>query len=263
MKMTPADSGEQVSVRYSRGEAFMVSAGERGAILLEPVRYNGSSNKVLFRLAGYNRAGVPINFGTENVFIGLDDGRPLPIYDFDTMRNGFKRDAEQARMVALVEAAANSYAAYRTSKYDEAAGAREAAYAIDTYDMRLHSIAENLAYKVRTAKHVVLQTTTIDPASYWAGFIIADEPELAPGEVRRMTVRVQFAGETHSFSLFLAPQGTPTPPQISLPAVTRHDGVELLHGTPQTWLWDVPLPAKTRVSCYDSRSVRYCPGGSH
>jgi len=82
--------------------------------------------------------------------------------------------------------------------------------------------------------------------------IIADQPPLAPGEVRQMAAAVTFAGEIHRFNLFLAPEGTPTPPQVSLPAVTRADGERMLYDTPQTWLWDVPRPPPTalrKASC--------------
>jgi hypothetical protein len=202
MKMTPAASGDGVGVRFSRGEAFMVSAGENGAIMLVPVRYNQDSGKALFIIAGYNRSSVPINFGTENVSIALDTGASMPIYDFDTMRHNYKAQAEGERLMATVEVAADAYAAYRVSRHDRRRGLALMENAAGAYDDRLHSIADNLANRVGEAKGAVLQTTTIDPKSYWAGWIIADQPPLAPGEVRQMIATVSFAGERHTFRLF-------------------------------------------------------------
>jgi hypothetical protein len=240
MKMTPAASAG-VGVRFSRGEALMVSAGELGAIAIKPIRYNADTGRVLFVVAGYNHSGEPINFGTENVSISLDNGASMPVYDFDALRHGYREDADRARMFAYVEAAANAYGAYRVSRHNPQEGRYLMERASEQYEERLYSIGDNLGRQVEAAK-AVLQTTTIDPGTYWAGWIVADQPTLAVGEVRKMNVSVTFAGETHRFSLFLAPEGTPTPPQVSLPAVTRVSGEALLHHTAPTWLWDKPPP---------------------
>lgn len=256
MKMTPAPSGD-VGVRYSRGESFMLSAGERGAILLAPVRYNGSSEKVLFVLAGYNHADLPINFGTENAELTLDNGVELPVHNFDGMRHGYKLDADRQRLVAAVEASINVFLASQEVEPDlYKAGMLDAAR---LYEDRTRSIAQNLMRRARTAAATVLQTTTIDPGAYWAGWIIADQPSLSAGEVRRITARVEFAGETHTFNLYLSPEGTSTPPHVGLPAVTQADGERSLHKTRRTWLWDVDQPTNNPARrCYETRTVRYC-----
>lgn len=65
-----------VGVRFSRGNAAMVSNGPAGAVMLLPVRYNATS-KMFFALAAFNTSGQPINFGTEDVRIFLEDGTTL------------------------------------------------------------------------------------------------------------------------------------------------------------------------------------------
>lgn len=239
MKMTPADSGP-VGVRYSQGEAFMLSGGRRGAVMLVPLRYNGSNGQTFFRVAAFNRAGAPINFGPENVSIRLDTGAGMPVYDFDHLRHNAKAGAEAARRSAAFDRVFSEFHALAVSR-DNPYRARQISYqSANEYDYRMHSIADNLRREVGRVKSAVLQTTTIDPGTYWHGGIIADQPILAPGEVRTMTATVQFAGELHRFNLFLASEGTPTPPQISLPAVTQADGQTTLHGTDATWLWNMP-----------------------
>ena len=250
MKMAPAAS-PGVGVRFAQGQAVMISAGDGGAIAIRPLRYNGDSGKVLFVVAGYNRSGAPINFGPENLSISLDDGSALPIYDFDSLRHGARVQADQQRAMATLEAAIGAYAAYNVGRHHPADGRALLRNVAATYDDQLYSIGDNLVRHVNAAQ-AVLQTTTIDPRTYWAGGIIADQPELAQGEVRRMTVAVTFAGETHRFALFLAPEGTPTPPQVSLPAVTRADGETMLYGTPPTWLWNAPpVSARPTETVYE------------
>ena len=244
MKMTPAASAG-VGVRFGQGEAVMISAGERGAIAIRPLRYNGDSQKVLFVVAGYNQSGAPVNFGPENLSINLDTGPALPIHDFDTLRHDTRVEADQERTVAMLEAAMGTYVAYRVGRHHPERGRALIQDVADSYDDQLHSIGDNLVRRINAAR-AVLQTTTIDPHTYWAGGIVADQPPLAPGEVRRMSVAVTFAGETHSFNLFLAPEGVATPPQVSLPAVTRADGESMLYATPPTWLWNAPPPAPPR-----------------
>ncbi|PSJ19787.1 hypothetical protein CVH10_21020, partial [Halomonas sp. ND22Bw] len=65
-----------VGVRFSRGNAAMVSNGPSGSVMLLPVRYNAGS-KLYFALAAFNTSGRPINLGTEDVRVYLDDGRPV------------------------------------------------------------------------------------------------------------------------------------------------------------------------------------------
>ena len=146
--------------------------------------------------------------------------------------------------MAVAEAALESYAAYQVGRRHHAEGRALLEDAAERYDDRMDSIGETLIAQLDAA-HMVLQTTTIDPAATWSGAIVADQPPLADSEVRQATVSVSFAGETHRFNLFLAPEGVSTPPQVSLPAVSRRDSEVAISGTPRTWLWDQPSPAAT------------------
>ena len=240
MKMTPAASSG-VGVRFAQGEAVMVSAGQRGAIALLPVRYDDNEQKLLFLVEGYNRSGQPINFGPENFAVSLDTGAALAVHDFDGLRHEARVDAANARMLATVEAAAGTLAAYEVGRKHPARGRALMQDVADDYETQSASIGDTLVRRI-VGLRSVLQTTTIDPQRMWGGWIVADRPALTGGEVRRMQVMVSFAGETHRFALFLAPEGVATPPQVSLPAVTRADGEVLLYGPENTWLMTPPPP---------------------
>jgi hypothetical protein len=246
MTMVPAASGGAVGVRFSQGEAAMVSGGERGAVMLEPLRFNGSSQRLAFKLAAFNRSGAPVNFGAENVTIELDDGSAVPVHNFDMLRDGAKAEARGEAMAALVAAGIDIAHAYRERRSDPARSREMARDAIDTYDYRLHSIAENLTYSIATMGRYVLQTTTIDPKTYWGGAIIADQPVLSESHAERARVTVDLAGEAHHFILYLAQEGAPVPHEVNLPAVWRGD-MQALQATPATWLYDAPPAPPVQV----------------
>ena len=108
-RMIPtADHG--VGVRFSRGNAAMVSNGASGSIMLLPVRYNAES-KLYFAIAAFNTSGRPINIGTEDVRVYLDDGTPVRIQDFNYLRQESKRAAERAMAAAWISAGIEGYLA--------------------------------------------------------------------------------------------------------------------------------------------------------
>ncbi len=217
---------------------------------LLPARYSGNSGRTLFALSGYNNSLEPINFGPDDVSMTLDDGTPLPVFDFDHIRHGDKLRAERQRVLATIALGAELYAA-SGGRHNARRGSNSEAdrAALLAYDERLHSIAETLAYRTRQARQV-LETTTLDPGTSWSGWVVGPEPSLAEGQTRRVDVVVRLAGETHRFSLLLAAEGTPLPAQADLPAAPRRDAELALYGTPSTWLWNLP---STSISLPDTR----------
>lgn len=239
MTMVPAQSGADVGVRFSRGEALMVSGGDRGAVMIAPVRYNGASKRLMFRVAAFNRSGEPVNFGAENVTIEMDNGTFLPVHNFDMLRSGAKAQARQQQMAALIEAGIGIYAASQVNNDNPYVAGRMAEATAAVYDYRMYSIAANLAYTMGTMGRYVLQTSTIDPRTYWGGAILADQPDLPKAEAQRVRVSVNLAGEMHYFHLSLTQEGAPVQHVVNLPALWRRD-MEAYRDTPQTWLYDEP-----------------------
>ena len=244
VKLLPADSGDAVSVRFAQGDALMLSAGRNGAIALLPRRYDGGGGRMLFRIGGYNRSGLPVNFGPDDITVTLDDGAPLQVYDFDSLRHSLKLDNEDLWLrwwdktigFALVEGQGDRREAWR---------ARRSVSAFSDTDFRLHAIVDNLSEATRAAE-TVLQTTTIDPQTYWSGWVVAAEPPLAPGQVHNAQVSVRFAGDVYQFHLTLAREGTIVRPEHSLRATPRSDVSPGLDRS-QTWLWDVPPGGVTNI----------------
>ncbi|MGN6062824.1 hypothetical protein [Brevundimonas diminuta] len=102
VRMIPtADHG--VGVRFSRGNALMVSNGPSGAIMLLPVRYN-DTQKFYFSVAAFNTSGYPINIGSEDIRLYLD-GQPYGVQGFDYLRHTARTTAQREMNLAWADAA--------------------------------------------------------------------------------------------------------------------------------------------------------------
>lgn len=238
-----ADNG--VAVRFSQGDAAMVSTGRRGAVMLLPVRYN-ATDKLFFVLAGFNLSSRPINFGTEDVRIRFDNGPDLPVQDFDYLRGEAKARAQHEVLNASVQAAIDGALAYEKHK-----GADRLYFAAwkasGELSASMDEIERRLIDEVAATGRIVLQTTTIDPATVHAGAIISQQVDIPPGTVRDIVVGVHFGGETHTFRISMAASGTPTPVPEDIPAVPRYDMQRMLQA-PETWHWNEPTPPATDAS---------------
>ncbi|MEI9966051.1 MAG: hypothetical protein WDM92_16800 [Caulobacteraceae bacterium] len=233
--MAPADNGE-VAVRYALGNAAMVSDGERGAVMLLPVRYDaGRKMKVL--VFAFNKSSEPVNFGTEDVRIQLDDGDYIPVQDFDYLQVEAKRRAQAELVSAVVQAGVESAFAAYVSRRDPYQGRVLYRRAADQFYDNEQSIQAELASAVAMYARTVLQTTTVDPRHAFGGGVFAERLPVAPGTRRAIQVDVRFAGEPHRFLIRLAPEGTPLPIEPNSPAVDR-GSMEHMLKTPRTWLWD-------------------------
>jgi hypothetical protein len=234
-----ADHG--VGVRFSRGNAAMVSNGPSGAVMLLPVRYN-AANRLYFAVAAFNTSGRPINLGTEDVRVYLDDGRPLRIQDFNYLRQEAKRDAERAMAAAWVGAGIEGYLAYQ-----QAAGhpyRTELAFRRASGELMMSSTAIDLQLRraISERGRLVLQTTTVDPGRTTAGFIFADQVVTPSGGARSIIVHVNFGGAPHRFHIVLAASDSAVEVATNIPAVPAQT-MQGLQRTPETWRWtDGPPP---------------------
>lgn len=234
MKMVPADRDDSVGVRFDRGEAFMVSPGNRGIVALVPTRYNQGTGQLVFAISAFNNYDDAANFGAEDVSIQLDDGSPVAVHDFDRQRHDAKERANTERTVAIISAAAEVWIASRESHRHPNIARSMYRNAVDGLRDDMDGIEIELASALQRMTGL-LQTTTIDPGSEWGGLIEADQPTLAPGQVRTVNVTVHFIGENHTFKLLIAPEGTPTPVR-DLPPISKHGAIRL-ETTEHTWLW--------------------------
>lgn len=234
-----------VGVRFSRGNAAMVSNGPAGAVMLLPVRYNATS-KMFFAVAAFNTSNAPLNFGVENVRILLEDGTPLYVQDFNYLRHQERIKAQRDINAAWIDASIEGYLAYldtdglpdrhrRQIAYRTAAGS----YAVDTA-----TIENRLRRAMSAWGRNVLQTTTIDSGATFGGYVFADQLLIPEGTRRRIVVEVNFGGAPHRFTLNLVPSGTDFPVPTGIPAVPGRT-MQAMQRTPETWHWtDGPPPSK-------------------
>lgn len=224
-----------VGVRFSRGNAAMVSYGPSGSIMLLPVRYNASS-KLYFALAAFNTSGRPINIGTEDVRVYLDDGTPLRIQDFHYLRQESRREAERAMAAAWVSAGIEGYLAYQNANDHP----RRTEIAFRRASGELFLSTDAIEFELRRAiterGRLVLQTTTVDPGTGTGGFIFADQALIPGGGARAILVDVNFGGSPHRFTIALASSESPAEVPTNIPAVPAQR-MQAMQQTPETYHW--------------------------
>lgn len=239
-RMIPtADNG--VGVRFSRGNAVMVSNGPAGSIMLLPVRYN-SDSKLFFAVAAFNTSSQPINIGTEDVRIYVDGGAPVRVQDFNHLRQESKREAERAMNAAWISAGIEGYLAYQNSRDHPRRTEIALRRASGEFYLSSALIERGLRQAISDWGRRVLQTTTVDPGTATAGFIYADQLLIPAGDVRTMLVNVNFGGSPHQFTINLASSDSSFEVPTNIPAVPAHK-TQAMQRTPETYQWtDGPPP---------------------
>lgn len=227
-----------VGVRFSRGNAAMISSGRNGSVMLLPVRYN-SSNRLYFSVSALNRSGVPINFGTEDVSLWVDGQTRVRVQDFNILRQQMRWQAQREMDSAWVDAALDGYLAYENAKYhpnrsqiayQTAAGSFAFSHAV--IEGRLHRSITDMGRRV-------LQTSTIDPGYAHAGWVYADQLAVPDYEVRKLTIAVNLGGEEHLFGIDLAASQNEVGVARNIPAVPRIDFARVA-GAAETYNWTDP-----------------------
>ena len=240
-RMIPtADYG--VGVRFSRGNAAMVSNGPSGSIMLLPVRYN-SSSKLFFVIAAFNTSGQPINVGTEDVRIYLDDGKALRVQDFNYLRQESKREAERAMAAAWISAGIEGYLAYQGAEGDPRRTEIAFRRASGEFYLSSQTIERGLRHAISAWGRRVLQTTTVDSGTATAGFIYADQLLIPDASARAILVDVNFGGTPHRFTINLASSSSLDEVPTNIPAVPAQR-MQGLQRTAETYHWtDGPPPS--------------------
>lgn len=235
-RMVPT-AEHNVGVRFSRGNAAMVSNGPAGSVMLLPVRYN-STSKMFFAVAAFNTSGQPINFGTENVRIQLDDGSQIRVQDFNHLRHQERVIAQKDLNAAWINAGVEGYLAYLNTAGLPDHSRRQIAYRTmaGSYAFDSATIDSRLRRAMATWGRSVLQTSTIDPGATFGGYIFADQLQVPEGTSRQIVVDVSFAGAPHRFTLNLVPSGTDFAVPLGIPAVPGQS-LQAMQRTPETWHW--------------------------
>lgn len=233
-----------VGVRFSRGNAAMISNGQNGSVMVVPVRYN-SSNRLYFSVSALNRSGRPINFGTEDVSLWVDGQTRVRVQDFNILRQQARWQAQREMDAAWMSAAMDGYLAYANARYSSnraqvayrtASGSY--AFSQDVIEGRLHNSISRLG-------RTVLQTSTIDPGTAHSGWVYADQLLVPEQVIRRLTIAVNLGGEDHLFGIDLASSENEIGVSPGIPAVPRVDFARVAGAQP-TYNWSDPQPPAPR-----------------
>jgi hypothetical protein len=235
--ITPAE-GSSSAVRFSKGNALIMSEGQAGTVWLLPVRYY-TGDKIYFEVVAFNKTNEPVNFGAEDVQMKADDGTPMVVQDFDYLQHQARQRAEAELAVAVVAEGLNDWHAARVARRDPYAASIIYRQGANAYFASTQAINAQLEDAVLAYADQTLQTTTVDPFTTHGGVVYTQQIDVQPGSVRAVVANVRFAGEDHLFRLRIASEGTPAPVQAGLPAVTRERVEKVEHACP-TWLWDRP-----------------------
>lgn len=233
-----ADHG--VGVRFSRGNAAMVSNGPSGSIMLLPVRYNAES-KLYFALAAFNTSGQPVNLGTEDVRVYLDDGGPIRIQDFNYLRQESKRAAERAMAAAWISAGIEGYLAFQRAENHPRRTEIAFRRASGEFYLSTAMIEHGLRRAIAERGRLVLQTTTVDPGTATAGFIFADQIPIPTQSTRAIMVDVNFGGAPHRFTIGLASSDSAAEVPTNIPAVPA-PRMQAMQRTSETYHWTDGAP---------------------
>lgn len=243
-RMLPTgDNG--VHVRFSRGNAAMMSHGQSSSVMVLPVRYN-SSNRLYFAVSALNRSGQPINFGTEDVTIWVDGQSRVRVQDFNILRQQARWSAQREMDAAWMNAALDGYLAYANAGYS--ANRSQIAYrtAAGSFAYSQGAIEGRLHNSIALLGRVVLQTSTIDPGTTHSGWVYADQLVVPEQEVRQLTIAVHVGGEDHLFGIDLASSENEVGLARGIPAVPRGDFARVA-GAQSTYNWTDPQPPAPRT----------------
>jgi len=224
-----------VGVRFSAGNAAMVSNGPAGSVMLLPVRYN-ASRKLYFVVAAFNASGDPINFGAEDVQIRLDNGQAIRMQDFNYLRQEAKHAAQQEMAAAWVSAGIEAFVGYREARGNPQRQQVAIHRASQSFARSSMTIEQRLMRTIAERGRLALQTTTIDPGAFSGGFIFADQLAIPEGMIRQIAVEVNFGGAAHLFTIALAPSGTEASVPTGIPAVPAQT-MQALQRIPESWRW--------------------------
>ena len=175
VRMIPtADHG--VGVRFSRGNALMVSNGPSSAIMLLPVRYN-DTQKFFFSIAAFNTSSYPINIGSEGVRLYLD-GQLYRVQDFDYLRHTARMSARRETNLAWADAAVDYFLTLQ--EIEDHPRRHDIAYRSASRQLQASHdhIQRRLRQTIATLGRTMLETTTIDPGTAHGGAILAEQMEV-------------------------------------------------------------------------------------
>lgn len=216
-------------VRYVKGVPTLDLQQQRGAVQLRSMGFY--NNRPVYAVAFYNAGPEPVNIGLEDIHVSKD-GTPLRVFSVQELERQAKQKAWWTQFgMALAGGLSAGLAASQTNYYHSTITGPYGSYSIHSSypslagQLRANAIQADTAYGIAAIQYQldqtieivnnhVVQRTTVDPGSSYAGLIVLDKLKTGkpPFEIR---VDVDWNGERYPFAYLMQKPGGAVPERYS------------------------------------------------
>jgi len=212
------------TVRYYKGKPTLDLHQRFGSVQVSP--FTIDKGALVFTVAVFNRSGAPVNVGIENVSAAID-GAP---YKVMTVEELIKKAQDKARWQRIGLAFLGGLAAYSASQPTTYHGIYATPYGTSSFygsvsnpyaaynsmvigaqtGLAMSAVQDQLDRTTDALGDNVMQLTTIDPGSSYAGKVVL--AKLRDTQLpKRVRLAVSLNGETYPFEFQVVKMGTAAP----------------------------------------------------
>ena len=211
--------------RYVKGVPTLDLQQQRGAVQLRSFGFY--NNRPVFALAFYNAGPEPVNIGLEDIHV-TKDGEALRVFSVQELERQAKQKAWWTQFgMALLGSVSAGVAASQRNYYHSTITGPYGSYSIHSSypslagQLRANAIQADTAYGMAAIQYQldqtiaimnnhVVQRTTVDPGSSYAGLVVLDKLKTGnpPFELR---MEVDWNGERYPFAYVMQKPGRPVP----------------------------------------------------
>ena len=212
-------------VRYLKGVPTIDLQQQRGAVQLRSLGFY--NNRPMYAIAFYNAGPEPVNIGLEDIHASKD-GEPLRVFSVQELERQAKQKAWWTQFgMALIGGIGAGVAASQRDHYRSTIAGPYGTYSVHADypslagQLQANAISMNTAYGIAAVQYQldqtiaimnnhVVQRTTVDPGSSYAGLIVLDKLKTGkpPFEIR---IDVDWYGERYPFGYLMQKPGQPVP----------------------------------------------------
>jgi hypothetical protein len=211
--------------RYVKGVPTLDLQQQRGAVQLRSFGFY--NNRPVFALAFYNAGAEPVNIGLEDIHV-TKDGESLRVFSVQELERQAKQKAWWTQFgMAMLGGISAGLAASQRNYYHSTITGPYGSYSIHSSypslagQLRANAIQADTAYGMAAIQYQldqtiaimnnhVVQRTTVDPGSSYAGLVVLDKLKTGkpPFELR---IDVDWNGERYPFAYMMQKPGQPVP----------------------------------------------------
>lgn len=236
---TPASAGKPFDIhgliignegaRYVKGVPTIDLQQQRGAIELRSLGFY--NNRPVFAIAFYNAGPDPVNIGLDDIH-ATSNGMPLAIFPVEELERQAKHKAWWTQFgLALLGGVSAGLAASSRDTYHSTITGPYGTYTVNSSfpslagQLEADRIEANTAYGIAAVQYQldrtidminnhVVQTTTVDPGSSYAGLLVLDKLKVGdpPFELH---LDVDWNSERYPFVYVMQKTGVPVPDRYS------------------------------------------------